>query len=122
MRKLLVLSVFCALFATAANAQFSAETSTRIASINNSYMSELVLTIPHTSAKTNPTVIGVLKAARGVVFDSYCSHLKTFFVRYDERITNADEIVDIIRTDGVNFQVIEKKEGSIAAVKQHCSK
>lgn len=122
MRKLLVLTVFCALFATAANAQFSAETSTRIASINNSYMSELVLTIPHTSAKTNPSVIGVLKATRGVVFDSYCSHLKTFFIRFDERVINADDIIDSIRMEGLSFPVIEKKQGSIAAVKQHCSK
>ena len=98
------------------------ETSTRIASINNSYMTELVITIPHTSAKTNPTVIALLKHTHGVVFDSYCSHLKTFFLRYDKRITDADKIIASIRVDGIPFPVIEEKTGSIEQVKQHCSK
>jgi len=120
MRKLFFLTALCALFASSASAQISAETSTRIASTNSTYMSELVLTIPHTSSKTNPSVIGVLKAMRGVVYDSYCTDLKTFFVRYDERLTNPDAIISSIRKDAVPFPVIEEKQGSIAQAKQHC--
>lgn len=122
MRKLLLLAIFCVGTTLAANAQISPETNTRIAAIQNTHMSELVLAIPHNSAKTAPTVVDVLKGMRGVVFDSYCSHLNTFAVRYDTRITNAKEIINSIRRDGVNFLVIEEKTSSIDKVKQHCYK
>ena len=98
------------------------ETTTRIASINNSYMTDLVIKIPHTSAKTNPTVIALLKHTNGVVFDSYCTQLQTFFIRYDKRVTDPDQIIASIRVEGIPFPVIEEKVGSIDQVKQHCHK